>query len=189
LIANFILSSTAVQIQDNIKWLFIRFTVMPVIKFILWISFIAFLILLTKNILFKKSPGYYKNNFTKDFRHYSVKQGWEKSNTKPFSTIKLFYNSRNLNSEYKQNNLLGNLLGFVPVGFLLAFLIPFFRKGIYVLMAGFSLSLCFEMTQLVFDLGIFDVDDILLNTTGCFTGYVIYWFVNRIFPLRNETHK
>jgi glycopeptide antibiotics resistance protein len=160
---------------------------MPAIKFILWVGFIAFLLLLTKNILFKKSPGYYKNNFRKEYKHYSIKQGWEKANTKPFSTIKLFYNSRNLNSEYKQNNLLGNLLGFVPVGFLAALLLPFFRKGIYVLLAGFSLSLCFEMTQLVFGLGIFDVDDIVLNTAGCFTGYVIYWFFSRVFYLPNKT--
>jgi len=159
---------------------------MPVIKFILWISFVAFLLLLTKNILFKKSPGYYKNNFRNEYRRYSIKQGWERANTKPFSTIKLFYNSRNLNAQYKQNNLLGNLLGFVPVGLLLALLIPFFRKGIYVLLAGFFLSLCFEMTQLVFDLGIFDVDDIILNTVGCFTGYLIYWFFNKVLSLPNK---
>jgi glycopeptide antibiotics resistance protein len=159
---------------------------MPAMKFLLWIGFIAFLFLLTKNILFKKSPGYYKNNFRNEYRRYSVKQGWEKANTKPFSTIKLFYNSRNLNTEYKQNNLWGNLLGFVPVGFLLAILIPFFRKGIYVLLAGFSLSLCFEMTQLLFGLGIFDVDDIVLNTAGCFIGYVLYWFFNRLFYLQDR---
>ena len=159
---------------------------MPVIKLILLIGFVAFLLLLTKNIFFKKAPGYYKNNFRNEYRRYSVKQGWEKANTKPFSTIKLFYNSRNLNAEYKQNNLLGNLLGFVPVGLLLAILIPFFRKGIYVLLAGFFLSLCFEMTQLVFGLGIFDVDDIILNTAGCFTGYVAYWFVNKIFHFQDK---
>jgi len=159
---------------------------MPVLKFILWVGFIAFLILLTKNILFKKSPRFYKNNFKSEYRRYSVKQGWEKANTKPFSTIKLFYNSRNLNPEYKQDNLWGNLLGFVPVGFFLTILIPFFRKGIYVLLAGFCLSLCFEMAQLIFGLGIFDVDDIILNTAGCFSGYIIYWVFNKTFRLQKK---
>ena len=81
---------------------------------------------------------------------------------------------------------MGNLLGFVPVGLLLALLIPFFRKGIYVLLAGFFLSLGFEMMQLLFGLGIFDVDDIVLNTAGCFIGYVIYWFSNRILNLQDR---
>lgn len=159
---------------------------MPAIKFLLWIGFIAFLLLLTKNILFKKHPDYYKNSFAREYRHYSIKQGWERANTEPFSTIKLFYNSRNLNAEYKQNNLLGNLLGFVPVGILLALLIPFFRKGIYTLLAGFFLSLGFEMTQLLFGLGIFDVDDILLNTAGCYIGFFLYWFFNRVLNLQHR---
>lgn len=159
---------------------------MPVIftsmaKFFLWIVFIAFLLVLTKNILFKKSPGYYKRYFKNEYRYYSVKKSWEKANTKPFSTIQLFYNSRRLNTEYKKDNLLGNLLGFAPVGFLLPLLLPWFRKGVYVLLAGFLLSLCFETAQLVLGLGIFDVDDLILNTTGCFIGYVFYWIIRRVF--------
>jgi glycopeptide antibiotics resistance protein len=159
---------------------------MPVLKFILWVGFIAFLLLLTKNILFKKSPRFYEKHFKNEYNRYSVKQGWARANTKPFSTIKSFYNSRNLNPEYKQDNLWGNLLGFVPVGLFLPFLIPFFRKGIYVLLAGFALSLCFEMGQLIFGLGIFDVDDIILNTAGCFLGYIIYWVFNRAFLLQKK---
>jgi glycopeptide antibiotics resistance protein len=154
---------------------------MPGIKLCLWVIFIAFLLLLTKNILFKKSPGYYKRYFRNEYRHHSVKNAWQHANTKPFSTIQLFYNSRRLNTEYKQDNLLGNLLGFAPVGFLLPFLLPFFRKGIYVLLAGFFLSLGFESTQLVLGLGVFDVDDIILNTTGCFAGYCLFWVSSRIF--------
>ena len=170
----------------NIKQRFIRFTFMSMIKLCLWVIFIAFLLLLTKNILFKKSPGYYKRYFRNEYRHYSVKNGWEHSNTKPFSTIQLFYNSRRLNAEYKQDNLLGNLLGFAPIGILLPLLMPLFRKGINALLAGFFLSLGFEMTQLVLGLGVFDVDDILLNTTGCFAGYFFYWLVNRLFNPRDQ---
>ncbi len=137
--------------------------------------------MLTKNILFKKSPEYYKNYFKKEYRHYNIKQGWKRANTKPFSTIKLFYNSRRLNPEYKQNNLWGNFLGFVPMGFLLPLLRNYFRKGINTFFAGLLLSLCFELAQLKFGLGIFDVDDLILNTAGCFTGFVICFIGSRIF--------
>jgi glycopeptide antibiotics resistance protein len=157
-----------------------------VLRIFLWIVFIAYMLLLTKNILFKKNPSYYERYFRNEYRHYSIKQGWEKANTKPFSTIKLFYNSHRLNPEYRQNNLWGNLLGFLPLGVLLPLLIAFFRKGIIVLVTGFVISLCFEMTQLLFDLGVFDVDDIILNTSGCLAGYIIFSATMRIF--KRSTH-
>jgi glycopeptide antibiotics resistance protein len=152
----------------------------------LWVVFIAFFFLLTKNILFKKSPGYYKRYFRNEYRHYSVKSGWEHANTTPFSTIQLFYSSRRLNTEYKQDNLLGNLFGFAPVGFLLPLLITLFRRSVYVLLTGFFLSLGFEMIQLFVGLGVFDVDDILLNTTGCLIGYFLYWVASRLFKSREQ---
>jgi len=151
------------------------------VRFVMLVLFIVYMAMLTKNILFKKSPGYYKNYFKKEYRYYSAKQGWEKANTKPFSTIKLFYNSRRLNPEYKQNNLWGNFLGFVPLGLLLPLLRNYFRNGLNTFLAGFLLSLCFELCQLIFGLGIFDVDDLILNTAGCFAGFVICFIVIKNF--------
>jgi glycopeptide antibiotics resistance protein len=145
------------------------------IKIVCWILFTFFLLLLTKNILFKKSITHYKNYFRREYRQYTVKEGWKQANTTPFSTIKLFYNSRNMNAEYKANNLLGNLVGFMPLGLLLPFLLPWFRHGVRILFAGFLLSLGYELAQLIFGLGIFDVDDLLLNTAGSFFGYCIFF--------------
>lgn len=154
------------------------------LRLFLWIIFIVYMAALTKNILFKKSPSYYKRHFRNEYRHYSVKNGWEKANTKPFSTIQLFYNSQHMNPEYKQNNLLGNLLGFLPLGIFLPLLVPFFRNVILVLLSGFLVSLGFEMAQLLFDLGVFDVDDIILNTAGCLGGYIIYSVARLLFTRR-----
>ena len=154
------------------------------LRIFLWIVFVAYILLLTKNILFKKSPSYYKRHFRNEYRHYKVKQGWEQANTKPFYTITSFYNSRWLNPEYRQNNLWGNLFGFMPLGIFLPLLIPFFRKGIYVLFAGFIISLGFELSQLVLDLGVFDVDDIILNTAGCFIGHILCWLIRmKLLPV------
>jgi glycopeptide antibiotics resistance protein len=148
------------------------------IKIICWILFVFFLALLTKNILFKKKLSYYRNYFHKEYRRYSVKNAWNQANTKPFSTIRLFYNSRNMNTAYKANNLLGNLIGFIPLGILLPFLLPWFRHGIKIILAGFFLSLAYELMQLLFGLGIFDVDDLILNTAGTFTGYCIFYITS-----------
>jgi glycopeptide antibiotics resistance protein len=79
-----------------------------------------------------------------------------------------------MNPEFMMNNLLGNLLGFIPFGFLLPLLMPFFRNIVKILLAGFLLSLGYETVQLVFGLGIFDVDDLILNTTGVLIGFIIF---------------
>jgi glycopeptide antibiotics resistance protein len=151
------------------------------IKVICRILFIVFMLLLAKSILFKKNTGYYKNYFSKEYRNYKIKDGWDKANTKPFSTIRLFYNSRRMNTEYKQKNLLGNMVGFIPFGFLLPLLLPWFRNGFKILLSGFLLSLCFETAQLIFDLGVFDVDDLILNTLGCLTGFLIFRLTGKLF--------
>lgn len=161
----------------------------PPIKIIGWIVFVFFLLLLTKNILFKKNIGYYKNYFKREYRQYTIKSGWKQANTTPFSTIKLFYNSRRMNTEYKANNLLGNIIGFIPFGFLLPFLLPWFRHGGKILFAGFLLSMGYELTQLIFGLGIFDVDDLLLNTTGSFLGYIVFFIAFLLFGKREPSRR
>ena len=139
------------------------------------------MLVLTKNILFKKNPSYYKNYFKKEYRHYKVKDGWAKANTKPFSTIKLFYNSRRMNTEYRKNNLLGNFAGFIPLGILLPLVLPWFRNGVKIILAGFFISLAYETAQLLFDLGVFDVDDLILNTAGVVAGCLIFFIAKYIF--------
>ena len=147
--------------------------------------FVLYLLLLTKNILFKKGPAYYKNYFQHEYKHYSWREGWKHANKVPFSTINLFYNSRHMDSEYRQNNLLGNLLGFMPFGILLPLLLPWFRHFFKILFAGFLLSLGYECTQLFFGLGIFDVDDLILNTAGASLGGITFLVGRRIWKREN----
>ena len=44
----------------------------------------------------------------------------------------------------------------------------------------FCISLLFESFQLVTGVGIFDVDDLLLNTTGGIIGYILYAIAKRL---------
>ena len=71
-------------------------------------------------------------------------------------------------------NLFGNIVGFVPFGLLLPILFPKVKNIVLVMISTFMLSLCFEVFQLVFKVGGFDVDDLLLNTIGGFLGYIIF---------------
>ncbi|MFC7441784.1 VanZ family protein [Laceyella putida] len=79
-------------------------------------------------------------------------------------------------------NLFGNIIFFIPLGLLLPLLFsschPLERLFAYL----FSTSFFFETLQYLFDLGRFDVDDILLNLTGGLLGYALY----RLFYLRQR---
>ncbi|MDP4098935.1 VanZ family protein [Paenibacillus sp. P96] len=72
-------------------------------------------------------------------------------------------------------NLFGNVAIFMPLGILLGLM--FKREGMpgmRIFICAFFLSLGLEIAQLLFMIGQFDVDDILLNSAGGFLGFVIY---------------
>ena len=75
-------------------------------------------------------------------------------------------------------NLLGNVICFVPFGFLLPTISKnsIFKNVIGVTAFAFLFSLSIETIQLLTKVGAFDVDDIFLNTIGGFLGYVLMKF-------------
>ena len=70
----------------------------------------------------------------------------------------------------------GNLIWFVPLGFLLPVLTGLRGK---VLLVGLGLSLVIEVSQFVFGTGVTEVEDLILNTLGTGIGYGIYRIWNR----------
>lgn len=67
--------------------------------------------------------------------------------------------------------ILLNILLFVPLGILLA--INRGRSAKVMVLSGFGLSLCIELCQLIFRLGLFEWDDILHNGAGCVLGMLV----------------
>ncbi len=70
-------------------------------------------------------------------------------------------------------NILGNILLLVPVGF---FMPLAYLKSNWKLAFLFGIALAFsiESSQVLFKVGIFDIDDVLLNALGLVMGYWIY---------------
>ncbi|MCY7844012.1 VanZ family protein [Bacillus haynesii] len=72
----------------------------------------------------------------------------------------------------------GNILLFIPLGFILSILFPI--KKSTVVLIGFGISLTIELIQFVCGLFIgynyrsFDVDDLILNTLGTIIGLLLY---------------
>ena len=93
----------------------------------------------------------------------------QRGNFIPFKTM--FINIQSL-LWHDLSNLVGNIALFIPFGMFLVLLSK--NKGmsfIGVLARSLSLSLCLECLQVVFSIGIFDVDDLILNTSGGLLGY------------------
>ena len=91
-------------------------------------------------------------------------------NLQPFTTLKL--QLRHLSEGWAKFNLLGNTLPFIPFGFLLPLSCKRKSSLLGVLLWGQLFVLFAESVQLYTNLGTFDVDDIILNMTAIFLGYL-----------------
>lgn len=84
-------------------------------------------------------------------------------------------------------NLLGNVIAFMPFGALIRWVIN--RQVRWYQVMGYTglLSLSVELLQLITKVGVFDVDDILLNTIGGLLGFWIYYGL-KVMDCRREQH-
>jgi len=145
---------------------------MSISRPVFFISFLALCLdmaVLTKYILFKQ-PG---ESFHRLKNIGRPAQQRPRENTVLFATIQGIYNSRQ-SLEYKFRNIGGNILGFVPLGVLLPLLFFRRRRFFKTLLSVACISLLFESIQRYTGLGVFDVDDLLLNTFGGVLGYVLF---------------
>lgn len=76
-------------------------------------------------------------------------------------------------------NLFGNVAAFIPFGTILPIMHRRFRSLFYMTLLTFEFSLAVEVIQLIFKVGSFDVDDLLLNTIGGITGYLVFGLMDK----------
>lgn len=117
-------------------------------------------------------------------------RGWEQdapylqilagnTNLRPFYTIRNYLNIvlHYPNSAYFSHcviNLVGNVVMFMPAGWLLPRIFKPLGKFPIFLLTCLGGILLVETLQLVTLLGSFDVDDLILNLIGIITGFVIW---------------
>ncbi|KQL32444.1 MULTISPECIES: VanZ family protein [Bacillaceae] len=78
-------------------------------------------------------------------------------------------------------NFLGNIILFMPIGFLLPLLSRRMEDFPYTVVIGLLVSLFIEIMQLPQNRSS-DVDDLWLNTLGALLGYLFYLIINRKLP-------
>ena len=106
----------------------------------------------------------------------------EKLNIVPFETIALY--TRSLFGGINRAavvNLVGNVVMFVPLGFLLPHTAKKAKKFIGCFVISLVCILCAEIVQVFTLLGYFDVDDLMLNMIGVCVGFLLQ---RRIFADR-----
>ena len=139
------------------------------IRFLSVLLFILYVLLLVYFLFFSEEYG----RVTAEERVYRY-------NLVPFVEIRRFWIYRKQLGMFALiTNLFGNVIGFIPYGFILPVIAHKCRNGLFIVASGFSLSLLVETVQLIAKVGCFDVDDIFLNTIGGMLGYLVYALVQR----------
>ena len=130
---------------------------------ILFYIYIAFLIL----FVVLKFDGSFERIIS---LHNSIieneKDGLRNINLIPFKSISPYL--RNITEPYAFKNILANILVFIPLGF---FVSNKNSKNVFkALIICLGVILSIELIQLLFKIGFFDVDDIILNFIGSLIG-------------------
>jgi len=126
-----------------------------------WLLFYLYIILLSYFLFFSEHYG--RDCISPGYRYNLVL----------FKEIRRFIEYRQqLGLESFVVNIAGNILAFAPFGFLLPMLNKRYRGFFTITFLSLLFSLAVELVQMYFKVGIFDVDDIFLNTAGGMLGYI-----------------
>lgn len=135
------------------------------------VIFFLYLLLVVRLIIFKY-PMETLREIAASWEKDVILEGLDTANFTLFKTIRMY-----IRYAYKLNsfeNLVGNVVVFMPFGFLLPFVHSKGRNFFVLLLNAFIFVLGIEVFQLFSAFGAFDVDDILLNCLGAVFGYIFY---------------
>lgn len=136
------------------------------------IVFLIYILLLLKVIVFKM-PFYKMQEIVNTWTREVIWEGMGSANFTPFRTIKMYckYWGRGLHSF---ENLVGNVVAFIPLGYLLPRIYKRAQNILICMGSVFLFVLFIELFQLLSAFGAFDVDDIILNCLGALLGFIFF---------------
>jgi glycopeptide antibiotics resistance protein len=96
-------------------------------------------------------------------------------NLVPLQTVSLYFDFDNgLSMISRLVNLLGNVVVFIPFGFLLPLAMTCAIAWVRISLFAVPCILILECLQMLLHVGSFDIDDLLLNMLGVWTGYGLF---------------
>ncbi|MGP7815672.1 VanZ family protein [Niallia sp. 01092] len=128
-------------------------------KSILWILFLTYLLLLVYLLFFSAYRQSVHGQLTYNFIPFKgIMDEWRMIDAFQITML--------------TNNLFGNILAFMPLGFFIPLL--FNASFVRTIILSFLLSCFIELLQLLFYIGVCDINDTILNAIGGGVGYCIY---------------
>ncbi|UHA74643.1 VanZ family protein [Paenibacillus sp. 481] len=137
-------------------------------------SFFIYLAIIAKLLLFREGASVlldYEQWLWNDFSHI-------RSNLTPFRTIERYIL---VQKQFAYKNLYGNLLLFFPFGVCLPLLWKCWNRFIVFALFLLSIIIGVEFIQGLSQIGVFDIDDIILNSIGGLCGFMLgKWLANKL---------
>lgn len=100
----------------------------------------------------------------------------------PFKTIlSLIVNYKYYEFDVWVYNFFGNIAAFMPLGILLPIVLETKRKFAATIIISTTFLIVAETAQFIFRVGVFDIDDIILNMIGVLSGYMIYILLLKLY--------
>lgn len=153
----------------------------PKLRVLAWLLLLMYLAALLKVVLFKYPPiGLKPELMIPDQLQIRLQYG---ANFTPFKTI-AYYLSGHANTPIAVRNLVGNIVIFSPLGFLIPFALPRLGGVRHATTIAFVTSLFLELVQLLTGLGGFDVDDLFLNVVGGVIGFLGFKGIRKLVSSR-----
>lgn len=100
---------------------------------------------------------------------------WATNNFIPFREMLRY----NIGSHLFVKNVLGNMLMFLPYGFFVSFYLKNKKPWLTLILTVIA-SFSIELVQMVIG-RVFDIDDILLNLLGGYLGYLVYYWLSKLY--------
>lgn len=121
------------------------------------LSFIIYILCLFQVVTFQDNVSWVDNNFI------------------PFREIFRY----DFGSRLFVKNVLGNMLMFLPYGFFISFYLRNTKPGLTLVLTAIT-SFSIELVQMVIG-RVFDIDDIMLNLLGGYLGYLLYYWLSKVY--------
>lgn len=134
-----------------------------------FLLFAVYLALICYQLFFSESLG-------------RTETGVYRYNIVPFrEIIRYISNIKIVGIEWFLVNIVGNIVAFIPFGiFVTFFLRNYKRSELKTVVIGAIFSLSVETIQFVSRVGIFDLDDIILNSLGVFVGVLVFKIILKV---------
>ena len=150
------------------------------------VIFFIYVLLVIKFIVFKYPVGQILE-LCNEWGKGVILQGLSTANFTLFKTIKMYIRYYDRLNSFE--NLFGNVLIFIPYGWILPRVHERYKNIVLLILNAFVFISSIEIFQLFSAFGAFDVDDILLNCFGVLIGYFSYCVMEFSGRRKNKVNK